>query len=75
MKVDVAFLYTPSLLQIRVADCLQLVRPRLALLVLFTVGAGWFLAAGGTPHWLSLVHVLIGTALLFAGAQCFEPGA
>jgi hypothetical protein len=52
--------------------CLQLARPRLALLVLFKVGAGWFLAAGEGPHWLSLVHALIGTALLVAGASALN---
>jgi heme o synthase len=69
MKVDVALLYTPGLVQTRAADYLQLMRPRLALLVLVTVAAGWLPAAGGKPDWLSLVHVLLGTALLFAGAS------
>jgi protoheme IX farnesyltransferase len=69
MKVDVALSYTPSLVQTRVADYLQLVRPRLALLVLATVGAGWLLAAGGGPDSLPLAHALIGTTMLFAGAS------
>ena len=34
MKVGAAFPFMPSLAQTRVAACLQLVRPRLALLVL-----------------------------------------
>jgi protoheme IX farnesyltransferase len=72
MKVDAALPYRPSLVQTRVADYLQLVRPRLALLVLVTVGAGWFLAAGGEPDWLPLVHASIGTALLFAGASALN---
>jgi protoheme IX farnesyltransferase len=69
MKVDVALPYRPSLVQTRAANYLQLVRPRLALLVLATVAAGWLLAAGGEPDWLPLVHALVGTALLFAGAS------
>jgi protoheme IX farnesyltransferase len=72
MKVDVALPYTPSLVQTRVADYLQLVRPRLALLVLVTVGAGWLLASGRAPDWLSLVHALVGTSLLFAGASALN---
>jgi heme o synthase len=72
MKVEAAMQYTPSLVQTRVADYAQLVRPRLALLVLVTVGAGWFLAAAGEPHWLPLVHALVGTSLLFAGASALN---
>ena len=56
----------------RAADYLQLARPRLALLVLVTAGDGGFLAAGGEPDWLPLVHALIGTALLFAGASALN---
>jgi protoheme IX farnesyltransferase len=74
MKVDGALAYTPSLVQTRVADYLQLVRPRLALLVLVTVGTGGFLAPVevGEGVWLPLVHALIGTALLFAGASALN---
>ena len=73
MKVDAALPYTHSLVQTRVAEYLQLVRPRLALLVLVTVGAGWLLAAaGGEPKFLTLLHALIGTALLFAGASALN---
>jgi protoheme IX farnesyltransferase len=69
MNVEVAVPYTPSLAQTRLADYLQLVRPRLALLVLVTVVAGWLLATGGEADWSSLVHALVGTGLLFAGAS------
>jgi protoheme IX farnesyltransferase len=72
MKVDAALPLTPSLAQTRAADYLQLVRPRLALLVLATVGAGWLLAAGREPDWPPLAHALIGTALLFAGASALN---
>jgi protoheme IX farnesyltransferase len=68
----VALPYTPSLVQTRVADYLQLVRPRLAVLVLFTAGAGWLLAAGRQADLLPLVHALVGTALLFAGASALN---
>ena len=72
MKVAVAVPSMPSLVESRVADYLQLVRPRLALLVLITVGAGWLLAAGREPDLLPLVHASIGTALLFAGASALN---
>jgi heme o synthase len=71
MKVDAAMQPLP-LVQTRGADYLLLVRPRLALLVLVTVAAGWFLAANGEPDGLSLVHAVIGTALLFAGASALN---
>jgi protoheme IX farnesyltransferase len=72
MKADVVLSYTPGLVQTRAADYLQLVRPRLALLVLATVGTGWLLAAGREPDWLPLLHALVGTALLFAGASALN---
>src|SRR5262249_14874400 len=72
MKVDAALPCTLTSVPTRVADYLQLVRPRLALLVLATVGAGWLLAAGSEPAWPALAHALIGTALLFAGASALN---
>jgi protoheme IX farnesyltransferase len=71
MKVDAALPGTLSPVQSRVADYLQLVRPRLALLVLATVGAGWLLA-GGEPDGSALAHALVGTALLCAGASALN---
>ena len=56
MKADAALPRTLSPGQSRVADYLQLVRQRLALLVLATVGTGWLLAAGESrtgPLWLT----------------------
>jgi protoheme IX farnesyltransferase len=72
MKVDVALPYMLSPAQARVAAYVQLVRPRLALLVLVTVGVGWLLAAGKEPGLLPLAHALTGTALLFAGASALN---
>src|SRR5262245_8167583 len=69
MKADVALLCTTDLAPSRTADYLQLVRPRLGLLVLFTVAAAWFLGAGPNRDWLVLVHASIGTALLYASAS------
>ena len=72
MKVDAALSYAPSLVHSRVSDYLQLARPRLALLVLVTAGAGWIVAAERETQASSLVHALVGTALLFAGASAFN---
>jgi protoheme IX farnesyltransferase len=69
MKLEVTLPFTSAPAQARVADYLQLARPRLALLVLFTVGSGWLLATSDAPEWGPLVHALLGTALLFAGAS------
>jgi protoheme IX farnesyltransferase len=72
MKIDVALPCSPALTTTRVADYLQLVRPRLALLVLVTAAAGFFLAGARTLDWLSLTHALVGTALLFGGASALN---
>ncbi|HEV3343125.1 MAG TPA: heme o synthase [Pirellulales bacterium] len=56
----------------RCADCLALIRPRIALLVLFTVAAAFILASDGAPDPVRLLHVLLGTALLVAGASALN---
>jgi protoheme IX farnesyltransferase len=62
----------PSLVLTKFGDYLQLARPRLALLVLTSVGAGWLCAAGAEPNWSSLVRTLIDTVLLFGGASALN---
>jgi protoheme IX farnesyltransferase len=62
---------TPPLAQARTADYLQLVRPRLTALVLVTVAVGGLLAPGATS-WVLLVHAVIGTAVVAAGASCLN---
>ena len=73
MKVAAALPVSPSLALGRTGDYLQLARPRLAILVLVTVSAGWFLAAGTQPDVGTWAHALLGTALLFAGASRPQP--
>lgn len=53
----------------RLADYVELLRVRMSLLVLFTVAAGAFLAADGVPAAAQLLNVLLGTALVAAGAS------
>lgn len=53
----------------RACDYLELTKPRIAVMVLVTVAAA-FLFAGGTP--LNLLHTLVGTALVAAGASALN---
>jgi protoheme IX farnesyltransferase len=56
----------------RAADYLELTKPRVAVLVLFTVAAGAWLATVGEPDLAALVHTLVGTALVAAGASALN---
>lgn len=55
-----------SLHRSQLADFLELTKPRIVLMVLVTVAAGFALAPGSAGAW-TLVHALIGTALVAAG--------
>jgi protoheme IX farnesyltransferase len=68
---DTELPHAPALAPARADDFLQLVRPRLIALVLVTVAAGGLLAAR-TADWMRLVHAVIGTALVAAGASCLN---
>jgi protoheme IX farnesyltransferase len=52
----------------RALDYLELTKPRVAVLVLFTVAAGYLLGGGATVSVVVLFHTLLGTALVAAGA-------
>jgi protoheme IX farnesyltransferase len=56
----------------RLADYVELTKPRVAVLVLFTVAAGVLLAAGRDVRWLVLLHAVAGTALVAAGASALN---
>ena len=66
--------YTPALVltRSRVADYVELTKPRVAVLVLFTVAAGAWLAGRGQPDVVTLVNTLFGTALVAAGASALN---
>ena len=51
---------------------LELTRPRLAFLVLFTVAAGFCLASPSTPDVVRLLHTVLGTAFVVAGASALN---
>jgi protoheme IX farnesyltransferase len=73
MKAAVTLYAEPqALLRARLADYVQLMKPRVLVLVLFTVATGGLLAAGGAPNWPVLLHALVGTALVAAGASAFN---
>ena len=63
---------TAPLAATRLADDLELTKPRVAVLVLFTVAAGVVLADGRAMGGLVLLHTLIGTALVAAGASALN---
>jgi heme o synthase len=56
----------------RWADYLALAKPRVAVLVLFTVGAGGLLASGPAVPLALLVHAVLGTALVATGASALN---
>jgi protoheme IX farnesyltransferase len=62
----------PPLARTRLADYLELTKPRVAVLVLFTVAVGALLAAGGSPRLGDLGHTLLATALVAAGASALN---
>ncbi len=62
----------PGLFAHRLADYLALTKPRIAVLVLFTVGAGVLLAAAGDFPLAVLFHAVLGTALVASGASALN---
>ena len=79
MKSTVSvYLDALPLVRVRFADYVQLIRPRIALLVLFTVAVGYGLASYSSvsgPHMVDLsrlLHTLFGTALVVAGASALN---
>src|SRR5262249_20317585 len=62
----------PSLVRSRWADYVELTRPRLSVMVLFRVAAGSCLAGAGAPNLPRLLHTVVGTALVVAGATALN---
>jgi protoheme IX farnesyltransferase len=61
-----------ALTRSRVVDFLALTKPRIAVLVLFTVAAGALLAAGAAVDAITVLHAVVGTALVAAGASALN---
>ena len=51
----------------RVADFIELVKPRLVVMILITTAAGFYLGAQQTVDWLRCLHTLVGAGLTAAG--------
>jgi heme o synthase len=56
----------------RVGDFLALTKPRVSILVLFTVAAGGILANRAAPDLVLLLHAVVGTGLVAAGASALN---
>src|SRR5439155_8058417 len=56
----------------RLADYVELTKPRISILVLFTVAAGGWLAGLGEGDGLVLLHTVCATALVAAGASALN---
>jgi heme o synthase len=61
----------PALRQ-RLADYVELTKPRIAVMVLITVAAGYLMAAGLDARLVPLIHTLIGTGLVAGGASAWN---
>lgn len=56
----------------RLGDYLQLTKPRLNLLVVFTTAGGYWLGVGGHVDIGQLAHAVVGTALVAGGSAVFN---
>lgn len=56
----------------RLADYLQLTKPRLNLLVVFTTAGGYWLGLGGHVDVVPLTHAVMGTTLVAGGSAVFN---
>ena len=56
----------------RMSDYLQLTKPRLNLLVVFTTGVGYWLGVAGHVDATTLFHAVVGTALVAGGSAVFN---
>ena len=73
MKASAAVLPEPAVLApSRLGDYVALTKPRVAVLVLFTVAAGFVLAAGPGVDLVLLLHTVLGTALVAGGASALN---
>jgi protoheme IX farnesyltransferase len=56
----------------RLADYLELTKPRIAVMALFTVAIGYLVGAGSAVEWLVLFHTLLGAGLVAAGGSALN---
>ena len=73
MKADAAPASARPLAAVRLADLVELTKPGITLMVVLTAGLGFLLARGDTRlPWLLLLHTLVGTGLVSAGASALN---
>lgn len=60
------------LLRQRMSDYVTLTKPRIAVMALITVGAGYLMAAGTAANFPALIHTLLGAGLVAAGASAWN---
>ncbi len=59
-------------MRVEISDVARLIRPRLALLGLVTVAAGFCLASEGRPDTVRLLQIIFDSALVVAGASALN---
>jgi protoheme IX farnesyltransferase len=62
----------PVVASSRFADYIELTKPKIAVMALFTVGVGYVLAAGAATQVLVLIHTLVGAGLVAAGGSALN---
>jgi len=72
MKAAILYPEPAVLTRSRVLDYVSLTKPRVAVLVLFTVGAGALLAGGLSVSLLVVLNAVFGTALVAGGASALN---
>lgn len=56
----------------KIADFIELTKPRIAGMVLVVAFAGYYMASPGALDWLGVLHTLIGTAFIGCGSSAFN---
>lgn len=59
-------------IQVRISDLFELAKPRIAVLSLITTLAGFYMATKGPLDFVLAANVVVGTALVAAGASAFN---
>ena len=54
------------------ADFVELTKPRIAVLVLITVGVSGYIASWGAPNLWTMMHAMIGVTLIAASASAMK---
>src|SRR5207248_8922668 len=56
----------------RMGEYIELTKPRITWLILMSTGVGYFFGARSGWHWLTLLHTVIGTALIASGTAALN---